>query len=316
MMKHLSTLFAWVMLATVAVSAGAQDEGSGSPQDVARKAKILANLQYQIPQLAQARVGLGDFEPTGIEGLEQGTLIINGEPRTFLVASDDTRLWLLAMDVLDVSRSAEEIEMEAAKKEAERREVLAEAIAGDPVRGNPGAPVTIVEYSDFQCPYCARGFQTMEQVLEKYPEDVKLVFQHFPLDSIHPWARPAAIAAACASKQKAEACWALHDAYFRNQGQINPGNVIEKSKEFLAEAGIDLAQWETCSTDESSEAHQAAAAEVQADLDTGLELGVTGTPGFFVNGEFLNGAQPIAAFEPLIQEAKGSEAGPEGTATE
>jgi protein-disulfide isomerase len=312
MMRKLAALFVFVLLSSLATLAVAQDDAPATPQDEARKERILANLKFHIPQLAQIEATIGDIEPSGIEGLDQGTLVIQGQPRPFLVTRDDKRLWIVAGEAVDVSRSAEEIEAEAAAKEAARSETLAEAIAGDPVRGNPEAPVTIVEYSDFQCPYCARGYQTMEEVLAKYPEDVKFVFQHFPLDSIHPWARPAAIATECAGDQKPEAFWTLHDAYFANQGSLNAGNLIAKSKEFLAESGIDLAQWETCSSDQSSEAYKAAAAKVQADMETGQELGVSGTPGFFVNGEFLNGAVPLAQFEPLIQQAKAAQADSEG----
>jgi protein-disulfide isomerase len=312
MMKKLAAIFAFLLLVSFTGLAVAQDEDSQALQDEARKARILANLKSHIPQLAQTQASVGGLEPSGIEGLEQGTLMINGQPRLFLVTQDDKKLWILVGDAVDVSRTTEEIEAEAAQREAAREQQLAEAIAGDPVRGNPDAPVTIVEYSDFQCPFCARGFETMEQVLEKYPQDVKFVFKHFPLDSIHPWARPAAIASVCAAEQSAEAFWTLHDAYFENQKALNAGNVIDKSKEFLAGTSIDFAQWETCSTDMSSEAHQAAAAQVQTDLETGQGLGVSGTPGFFVNGEFLNGAQPLAAFEPLIQAAKTAQAGSEG----
>lgn len=310
-MRKLAALFVFVLLSSLATLAVAQDDAPATPQDEARKERILANLKFNIPQLAQIEATIGDLEPSSIEGLDEGTLIIQGQPRPFLVTRDDKRLWIVAGEAVDVSRSAEEIHAEAAAKESARSETLAQAIAGDPVRGNPDAPVTIVEYSDFQCPYCARGYQTMEEVLAKYPEDVKFVFQHFPLDSIHPWARPAAIATECAGDQKPEAFWTLHDAYFANQGSLNAGNLIAKSKEFLAESGIDLAQWETCSSDQSSEAYKAAAAEVQANLETGQELGVSGTPGFFVNGEFLNGAVPLAQFEPLIQQAKAAQGGGE-----
>ena len=272
-----------------------------------RKARILANLRFNIPQLAQVSPSIGSIEATDIEGLQQGTLIINGQPRTFLITQDDTRFWLLASEPLDVSRDAGEIEAEMARQDAERVDRLASEIEGEPVRGNPDAPVTIVEYSDFQCPYCNRGFQTVEQILEKYPNDVKFVFKHFPLTQIHPWARPAAIATECAANQNADAFWTLHDAYFENQGELNPENVVAKSKEWLADSGIDMATWETCAADTSSETYQAAAAEVDADLAAGQELGVSGTPGFFVNGEFLNGAQPITAFEPIIQRAIGGD---------
>jgi protein-disulfide isomerase len=297
-------LFA-VLLSPLAAPAFAQaDDESMASGDAARKARILANLEFNIPQLAQANPSIGSIGPSGIAGLEEGTLIINGQPRPFLVTSDDKKFWLLASEPLDVSRDTAEIEAEQARKDQEREQTLAGITEGQPVRGNPDAPVTIVEFSDFQCPYCARGFQTVEQLLEKYPQDVKFVFQHFPLTQIHPWAKPAAIAAECASSQSPEAFWTLHDAFFSNQGDFNPGNVVEKGKTILADSGIDLGQWETCAGDQSSEAHKAAEAAVDAEQSKGQELGVSGTPGFFVNGQFLNGAQPITAFEPLIEKAK------------
>lgn len=318
-MKKLSILFLFaVLLLPLAAPAIAQDDAAAAESadtagDDARKARILANLQFNIPQLAQVNPTIGTIEDTDIEGLQEGTLIINGQPRTFLVTTDDTKFWLLASEPLDVSRDKAEIDAEMARQESERMDRLAAEIEGEPIRGNPDAPVTIVEYSDFQCPYCARGYETMEQVLEKYPNDVKFVFKHFPLVQIHPWARPAAIAAECAANQNGEAFWTLHDAYFENQGALNPTNVVEKSKEYLDGSGIDMAAWEACAGDTASEAYQAAAAKVDADLEAGQELGVSGTPGFFVNGEFLNGAQPISAFEPLIEQARG-EGGATGSA--
>jgi protein-disulfide isomerase len=230
-------------------------------------------------------------------------------PQKFLVSSDGKKLWLVG-EPIDVSRTQAEIEVALAERakaealEAEKRKVtLAKAIEGVPARGNQNASVTIVEFSDFQCPYCSRGADTMEQVLAKYPDDVKFVFKHFPL-GFHNWAKPAAIATHCAAKQSDEAFWVLHDKYFSGQKQINVGNLIAKSKGFLGDAGIDMAQWSTCAEDESSAEYQAASAAVDADMELGKQLGVSGTPGFFVNGEFLNGAQPLTAFAPLIEKAR------------
>ena len=304
-MRKASILFLLaLLLSPLAVPTFAQEGDESMANDEARKARILTNLKFHIPQLAQANPQIGSLEPSDVEGLDEGTLIINGQPRPFLVTRDDTKLYLLASEPLDVSRDTSQIEAEQARQAEERQQTLAGISNGEPIRGNPDAPVTIVEYSDFQCPFCARGFQTMEEVLEKYPNDVKFVFQHFPLTQIHPWAKPAAIATECAANQSPEAFWTLHDAYFANQKELNPGNVVEKSKEYLADSGIDLAQFETCAGDTSSEAYKAAQAEVDAEFTTGQELGVSGTPGFFVNGEFLNGAQPLGAFEPLIEKAK------------
>ncbi|MEM1178143.1 MAG: thioredoxin domain-containing protein, partial [Acidobacteriota bacterium] len=128
------------------------------------------------------------------------------------------------------------------------------------------------------------------------------VFKHFPL-GFHPWAKPAAVAANCAANQNDDAFWLLHDKFFEHQKELNPENVMAKSKEFLTGSDLNMATWSACAEDKESAEYKAAAALVDSDMNLGKSLGVTGTPGFFVNGTFLNGAQPLAAFEPLIQQA-------------
>ena len=277
----------------------------------ARKARILANLKLQFPQLEQPGVVMGDIKPTEFPGLDQGSITLPGRgPQSFFVSRDDKKLWMTGGEPTDVSLTQKEIDDRIAQRKAdeareatERQKKLDDAAAGVPARGNPKASVLIVEFSDFQCPYCARGAETMEQLLEKYPNDVKFVFKHFPL-GFHNWAKPAAIASHCASKQDAEAFWTLHDKYFESQRSLNLENVLAKSKEFLAGTKVDLTRWATCAENTQSEEYKAASAAVDADMELGQSLGVSGTPGFFVNGTFLNGAQPVAKFEPLIQEAK------------
>lgn len=272
----------------------------------ARKAKIMANLEISFPQLQTLQAAVTELKPTDIEGLDEGTLVVNGKPQTFLVTRDDKKLYLVSA-AIDASRSAEEIAAERAKQAAEelaeatrRTERLASAIANRPFRGAADAPITVVEFSDFQCPFCTRGAATVEQLLEQYQGKVKFVFLNFPLN-FHPWAEPAAIAAQCAANQKDDAFWTLHDAYFEHQSEITVDNVLTKSKEYLAGSGIDLAQWSTCAEDKSSETYRAAAEVVRTDMSLGQQLGVSGTPGFFINGQFLNGAQPLPAFTQIIE---------------
>ena len=306
--KTLAALAA-VLLAGLLVLAPAAAQDA----DADRKARILANLKLAYPQLEKMNVVMGELGPSEYQGLDEGSFTIQSQrsqTQKFFVSKDDKKLYLISGNPVDVSRSQEDIQAEIKKREeqeaqqaTERRTQLDEAIAGRPVRGNPEAPVTIVEFSDFQCPYCSRGANTVEEILKKHGDDVKFVFKHFPL-GFHPWAKPAAIASHCAGQQNHDAFWTLHDQYFKNQKQINPGNVIEKSKEYLAGSGVDMAAWSKCAEDKESEEYQAAAATVDADMALGQKLGVSGTPGFFVNGQFLNGAQPAAAFEPLIAAAK------------
>ncbi|MCB1033404.1 MAG: thioredoxin domain-containing protein [Acidobacteria bacterium] len=313
-LRSLAFGLAIVLLAAAAVSSLAETNSSDE-----RKAKILANLVLQFPQLEQLGATVDEIKASGYEGLDEGTFSFRGQrgqqSQTFFVTSDDTKLYMVSGEPIDVSRSADEIQAElakraeeAAKEAAERVTKLQESIEGLPFRGKADAPVTIVEFSDFQCPYCARGASTMEQILEKYGDDVKFVFKHFPL-GFHPWAKPAAIASHCAGLQNHDAFWTLHDKYFADQKSLNPENVLTKSKEYLASSGIDLEKWSECAEKTESDAYKAAAAAIDGDMAFGTQLGVSGTPGFFVNGEFLNGAQPINAFEPLIEKAKNSAMG-------
>ncbi len=275
-----------------------------------RKGQILENLKLNIPQLAEVGPTMGPIGPSGIDGLDEGTFVVQGRPYSFLVTADNKKLWLVQGEAMDVSRGEAEIKVAIAEREEEARKAaeartaqLAASIEGRPFRGSADAAVTIIEFSDFQCPYCTRGAATVEEILERYPNDVKFVFQHFPL-GFHPWAKPAAIAANCAGLQNPDAFWTLHDAYFKDQKQLTTDNVVAKSEGYLAGSGIDMKKWENCAADTNSAEYKAEAANVDADMALGQALGVTGTPGFFVNGEFLNGAQPIDAFVPLIEAAK------------
>lgn len=308
-------ILSWAVLAVLLmgcntkVNGQAADGGDESPEQ--RKEKILENLKYKIPQIRPHAVVMGEITESEIDGLDQGSFTINGQQTyKFLVTDDDAQLYLLASDPIDVSLSADEIaaaleeeQRALAQKAQERHEELTAFAAGLPARGNPDAPVTIFEFSDFQCPYCARGFVTVEQILEKYPEDVKFVYLHFPL-SMHPWAMPAAIAAICTAQQDTEAFWTLHDSYFRNQRSITTTNVLEKTRDFLVDTGIDFDAWAVCAEDPESEAYKGAALAVESSMAAGSKYGLTGTPGFFVNGQFLSGAKPLEEFEALIDQAK------------
>jgi len=304
-MRKLLTALSLFALALTAGQAVLGQDGDNA----ARKDKILANLKQKFPQLQQATLAMGDLKPSAYGSLDEGSFTINGKAQSFLVSNDDKALYMIS-EPIDVSMSTEELEVaaaqqaaEEAKAAAERNVELAALAQGVPFKGNADAPVTIIEFSDFQCPYCSRAAGTVAEILEKYPNDVKFVFQHFPL-GFHPWAKPAAIASECAATQNADAFWTLHDSYFKDQKALNPGNVIAKSKEYLAGSEIDMAKWSDCAENQESEAYKTASAAVDAAMATGQKHGVSGTPGFFVNGRFLNGAQPIAAFEPLIEAAK------------
>lgn len=162
--------------------------------------------------------------------------------------------------------------------------------AGNPVRGPREAPVSIVTFSDYQCPFCSRAEATINQVREVYGDKVRVVFRDYPL-SFHQYAQKAAEAAGCAGEQGK--FWELHDKLFANQQKLT----VDDLKKYAAETpGIDAAKFNEC-LDSGRRAD-----EVKKDFADGAALGVTGTPAFFVNGRFISGAQPFANFEKVIDE--------------
>ncbi|MAG18296.1 MAG: hypothetical protein CL944_02380 [Candidatus Diapherotrites archaeon] len=161
----------------------------------------------------------------------------------------------------------------------------------DEFEGNADAPITIVEFSDFECPFCGRFYtDTLGQLREKYVETgkVKIIFRDFPL-SFHPEATPAAEASECAADQGK--FWEFHDLIFENQTTMSAASY----KQWAADLGLDTEQFNSCVDDGTH------AAEVRADFAAGQAAGVSGTPTFFINGQKVVGAQPFSVFEQIIE---------------
>jgi protein-disulfide isomerase len=162
--------------------------------------------------------------------------------------------------------------------------------ADDPVLGKPAAPVTIVEFSDFQCPFCARVRPTLKSLYDAYGDRVRIVWKDFPLTAIHPQAFVAAQAGNCAREQGK--FWEYHDKLFANQQALQP----EFLKRYAAETGLDAATFNAClDTAKYSD-------RVQQQIGAGTTLGVSATPSVFINGRMLNGAQPYEVFAAVIDE--------------
>ncbi len=154
-------------------------------------------------------------------------------------------------------------------------------------KGPEDAPITIVEFADYECGYCSRAMESMNQVMAKYPGKIRLVYRDFPLE-FHQNAVPASIAARCAGAQSK--FWEMHTKLFENQS----GLTVENFTKWAGELGLDMTKFEACSKD------QMIMASIQADIQAGSSLGVSGTPAFFVNGVSLSGAQPPEAFIKII----------------
>lgn len=163
-------------------------------------------------------------------------------------------------------------------------------------KGNPEAPVTIVEFSDYQCPYCARySTTTFSQIRETYGDKVYYVWRDYPL-GFHPNAIPAALAARCAGDQGKY--WEMHDQLFINQGGWSESeNPQEMFGQYAQELGLDVAAFNQCLEQETGKE------KIEADLTLARNLGVRATPTFFINGQKLEGAQPFAQFQTIIDQA-------------
>ena len=161
---------------------------------------------------------------------------------------------------------------------------------GFPSLGPNDAPITVVEFSDFQCPYCQRfRQQTFDALLAAYPGKIRIVYRNLPLTSIHPQAMSAAEAAMCAGEQNA--FWQYHDKLFENSSALS----AELYSQLATDLGLNVEAFEACVTNRT---YQTA---IEADMDFSLGLGVQSTPTFFINGIPVVGAQPLSAFTSVIE---------------
>jgi protein-disulfide isomerase len=158
-----------------------------------------------------------------------------------------------------------------------------------PAKGAANATVEVIEFADFQCPFCLAAAPTVKKVMETYGDKIRLVYRNYPLAS-HPQAQPAAEAAQCANEQGK--FWPYHDRLFAEAGKLSDPDL----KKAAADLGLDAARFNSCVDEHRYKA------VVAADMQAGNDAGVNGTPAFFVNGRLLSGAQPFEAFKRVIDE--------------
>ncbi len=168
---------------------------------------------------------------------------------------------------------------------------LVEEVESEIVKGDATAPVTIIEFTDFQCPSCQKAWGVMKQVETDYVAKgkVKLVFKNFPLDIVHPMAQASAQAGECAHEQ--DKFWEYQDKLFANQQSLSNDNL----KKWAKEVGLDESKFNSCFDSKKYES------EVAKDQQEGLKAGVQGTPAFLINGQLYSGALPYAQFKQLIE---------------
>jgi len=161
-------------------------------------------------------------------------------------------------------------------------------LAGKTPRGSANAQITMIEFSDFQCPFCGRAKPTVDKLLSDYPGKIKLYYLHFPLESIHEFAKKAGEASECAGEQGK--FWEYHDLLFANQNALD----VASLKKYAKQLNLDSTKFDSC-LDSGVKA-----SVVSADFQQGVNVGVTGTPTFFLNGVRVCGAQPYAVFKQVI----------------
>jgi protein-disulfide isomerase len=239
------------------------------------------------PGISLKASGIG---PSEVPGWNKGSLDVdaNGNKQSipFLVSPDGK--YFISGEVTDLT--VDPLQATMAKID----------LKGRPSRGPADAKVTIVEFSDFQCPFCSRGYQILEeQVMPEYEGKVRLYFKHLPLKSIHPWAEGAALATECAADQSVDGFWKVYHAIFKGQRELNQDNLKAKVTEFAKSAGLDEGKFTQCYDGKT------ALPRVEKDLAEAAAVGANSTPTFFINGRRLEGAQPLENFKAIIDEELG-----------
>ena len=277
----------WVMAAVLAAVmicclSGAAD----GPQPKIDKARLEAFIRYTEGYTSIVKIAVDDPVPSAFGGFSRVVVHLSmGKQqrieKVYFLSSDGQHFVNGA--IWDLNKSP-------------YLDTLSHLPIDGPSYGLPGAPLTMVVFSDFECPYCREFARTMRNQLPKqYPNDVRVIFKDFPIESIHPWAFAAAEASHCIGDNNPGAFWAFHDWIFEHQGEINAGNIREKVMAFAKSQGLDDAKAGAC-----LDAH-AKAGEVRAAMKAGEALGIQQTPTFFLNGRMMGGALPWENLGPVIQ---------------
>jgi protein-disulfide isomerase len=267
-------LFASLTLPSVSALAQQATMGTASPET---QRKIEAFLRNYFALGPEFKITVGSPKEIGNSGLSEVPIEVksqDGGDNIKMYLTKDGR-YLLRGEINDLT--ADPLAENIAKMKLD----------GAPVLGEPGAAITIVEYSDFECPVCRNLHDALRGMLPKYPQ-VKIVFRDYPLEQIHPWARTAALAGRCAYHQDPKAFWKLYDLIYDDQELISASNAYDKMMEYAGRSGLNGDAFKSCL------ASSQAAAEVEASIANGNLLEVRSTPTLFINGRRLVGADPHA----------------------
>jgi len=278
-MKEMRLFFAFLLASVLALPA----EGPKSALD---KATLEAYIRHLFLWGPQIQVTISDPRPSELPGLlavrVRAAAGGAAQEQDFYVSRDGRKI--VRALIYDVNQSP--FASELAKLTTEDQ----------PALGVPGAPVSIVIFSDFQCGYCAQeGRMLRENLLKTYPEQVRLYFKDFPLDQIHPWARLAAIAGRCVYRESEEAFWSYHDWVFAHQSELDARNFKNKFLEFVSShGGLDGFKLANCLDRRLTES------EVNRSVAEGQALQVNATPTLFINGRRISAQIPWENLKQVI----------------
>ena len=277
------------VLALICLGCSAQSAPSEQAQRVERQVRAY----YSLPP--SVKITVGPSRPSEFPNYDALTINVDGNGKKqdyeFLLAKDGKTL--LRMTKLDLTKDPYAETMKKIN------------VAGRPVRGNKDAKVIVVNYDDFQCPFCSRMHQTLfPELLKEYGDRVVFIYKDFPLAEIHPWATHAAVDANCLGSQNADAYWEFADYVHANQPEFNSQKGHEAQFAALDQLtlqqaqkhGLDSAKIQTCVQVQNEEA-------INASRKEGEAIGVDSTPAMFVNGQKVDGALPIEEIRAILDSA-------------
>jgi protein-disulfide isomerase len=276
-------LLPYLLLCITAFAPSSASAATATPLD---KAKLEAYLRHAELWVPQVNVKIDDPVPaTDLPGFNQVTVHLSynkaAKDEVFYLSKDGQKIF--TGNVWDINKSPFQDVLDKLKTD------------GQPSYGGPAdAPVSLVVFGDFECPFCKQEATILRQnIPTSFPGKVRVVFMDFPLDSIHPWARPASIAGRCIVRQSSDLFWKYHDWVYANQTSITPDNYNSKLMEWAGQNGVDTVQLGRCVDNKVTEP------EVDRTVAMGRELGVDATPTLFLNGRKL--VDQLAQWQALQQ---------------
>lgn len=251
-------------------------------EKVAAKKKLTVD-EYLAKEAANASKAVSDAQLTAfLKKMGAATETLSPENKS------RARTYLHMQNVIAAATKGSSVELYIKRPKAPKLNVNLE---GEAVWGKKDAPVTIVEFSDFQCPFCSRAIESVDKIKKEYGSKVKIVFKHYPLP-MHPDAKPAAEASLCVNEQSTDKFWKFHDLLFANQQRLKEADLLGYAKK----VGADTKKFEDCVKSKKYESH------IEKSIAEGQKIGVDSTPSFFVNGQPIRGARPFADFKEIIDE--------------